>query len=395
VYHRIGAGLGSMLGMDPLSALRLLALVGLVLLLVTAALLGRRLYGTTGAGIMIGTLALVGLNPLGPGIAAARHFSKGAPLFEQEVGGRAVETTFVSNELADQLMSRKLLPSMYFSTDWRQGQNVVWFFDISSRGLALGVLMTLLLVLQRPVHRFPTWPAPTARRTSRRAQSDRRNRRCGRLRVLLPGIGLEPTRKRRPAGFASPARGRRTGDRRPARGAHVFQLFGQGGSATSINPPGMIVLKLINMGLNFGVIAVLVLLALRSSVGELGVGIRAAAITGALLLFAVALVHLEEGNEHNLTNAALVVLAVPAVAALVLDRTGQPRPQAAATRRLWLTGLVFLPGHLLHLAGLRWPAASPLHDGEGFPGPGTRFGPARGALPMDRTAYRTERRVCG
>ena len=62
-----------MLGMDPLSALRLLALLGLVLLVVTAALLGRRLYGTTGAGIMIGTLALVGLNPLGPGIAAARR----------------------------------------------------------------------------------------------------------------------------------------------------------------------------------------------------------------------------------------------------------------------------------------------------------------------------------
>jgi hypothetical protein len=343
VYHRIGAGLGSLLGMDPLSALRLLALVGLVLLVVTAALLGRRLYGTTGAGIMIGTLALVGLNPLGPGIAAARHFSKGAQLFEQEVGGRAVETTFVSNELADQLMSRKLLPSMYFSTDWRQGQNVVWFFDISSRGLALGVLMTLLLVLLRPVHRWPHLAGAALL--------------AALLAALNPIVGIAVAGGLGFSYLVLDWRGR--GNGAPPGFPHLpvvialatgvllaaptfIQLFGQGGSATSINPPAMIVLKLINMGLNFGVIAVLVLLALRSSLGELG-GIRAAAITGALLLFAVALVHLEEGNEHNLTNAALVVLAVPAVAALILDRTGQPRPQAAATRRLWLTGLLFLP----------------------------------------------------
>ena len=344
VYHRIGAGLGGILGMDPLSALRLLALVGLVLLVVTAALLGRRLYGTTGAGILIGALALIGLNPLGPGIAAARHFSKGVTLFEQEVSGRAVETTFVSNELADQLMSRKLLPSMYFSTDWRQGQNVVWFFDISSRGLALGVLMTLLLVLLRPAHRWPHLAGVTLL--------------AALLAALNPIVGLAVA-----GGFGFSYlvldwRTRATGVQPGfphlpvviALGIGILlaaptflQLFGPGGSSTSINPPGMIVLKLINMAVNFSVIAILVLLALRTSLGDLGVSIRAAVITAALLLLAVALVHLEEGNEHNLTNAALVVLAIPAAAALMLERNGQPRPPAAATRRLWITGLLFVP----------------------------------------------------
>lgn len=344
VFHRIGAGLGSLLGMDPLNSLRLLALLGLVLLVVAAALLGRRLYGSTGAGILIGTLALIGLNPLGPGIAAARHFSKGVPLFEQEVGGGSVETTFVSNELADQFMSRKLLPSMYFSTDWRQGQNVVWFFDISSRGLALGALMTLLLVLLRPAHRWPHLLGVTLL--------------AALLAALNPIVGLAVA-----GGFGFSYLVLDWGTRRksPASGlphlpvvmalgigvllaAPTFiHLFSQGGGTTSINPPRMIVLKLMNMALNFIVIAVLVLLAMRTSLGERAASLRAAAITGALLLCAVALVHLEEGNEHNLTNAALVVLAVPAVAVLVLERNGQPRPPAAAARRLWIIGLLFVP----------------------------------------------------
>lgn len=344
VFHRMGSGLAHAVGVDPLTGLRLLALAGLVLLVVAAALLGRRMFGSTGAGIMIGTLALIGLNPLGPGIAAARHLGKHATLFEQELGGRPVETVFVSNEQADQLMSRRLLPMMYYSTDWRQGQNVVWFFDISSRGLALGVLMALLAVLLRPAMRWHHL-AGIALLTAL-------------LAALNPIVGLAVA-----GGFGFSYTLMHWKLRPPETGrvsefpwvvlalaAGVFiaaptfmQLFTQGGGMTTINPPLVIVNKLVNMAMNFIVIIPLVWIALRSSLGSRTVSLRAVAITGALLLIAVALVHLEEGNEHNLTNAALVVLAVPAVAALVLERSGEPRPERLGRRRMWVTGLLFVP----------------------------------------------------
>lgn len=343
VFHRLGSGLAHTLGVDPLTGLRILALAGLILLVVTAALLGRRMLGSTGAGIMIGTLALIGLNPLGPGIAAARHLGKHATLFEQELGGRPVETVFVSNEQADQLMSRRLLPMMYYSTDWRQGQNVVWFFDISSRGLALGVLMALLAILLRPAMRWFHLAGITLLTAA--------------LAALNPIVGLAVA-----GGFGFSYTLIRWKPRPPESGVPAFpgvvlalaagvliaaptfiQLFTHGGGMTTINPPLVIVNKLINLAVNFLVILPLVWIAVTSSLGSRAVSLRAAAITGGLLLLAVALVHLEEGNEHNLTNAALVVLAVPAVAALVLERTGEPRPERLARRRMWVTGLLFLP----------------------------------------------------
>jgi hypothetical protein len=66
------------------------------------------------------------------------------------VDSAEVQTVHVSDDLADDLMSRPLLPAMYLSADWRNGQNIVWYADISSRGLALGVMMLLLYFLLDP-----------------------------------------------------------------------------------------------------------------------------------------------------------------------------------------------------------------------------------------------------
>ena len=146
----MGAGVSRALGVDPLTALRLLVLSGLVLLTLAAGLIGRRLYRSLGAGLVIGVFALAGANPLGPAIALGRHLFQHRSLLERTVHSAEVQTVHVSDDLADDLMSRPLLPAMYLSADWRNGQNIVWSADISSRGLALGVMMLLLYFLLDP-----------------------------------------------------------------------------------------------------------------------------------------------------------------------------------------------------------------------------------------------------
>lgn len=331
VFHRISAGLGSLAGTDPLTAMRVLTLTGLVILVLSAAVLGRRRLGSTGAGILIGTLALAGMNPLGPVIAAGRHVAHQLPLIEEEPGPGTVETMFVTNAQADRLMSRNLLPAMYFSTDWRHGQNIPWFFDISSRGLSLGVLMLLLALVAggaaEPV-RVVTIGLATALLTAL-------NPIVGLAVAGSLGLALIVVTRRVPAMAIALAAGV------VVAAPTFYQLLGAGGGA-SLNPPGVIGLKLVNMGVNFLVLVPLSLLLLRVR-GTQWQAWRALVLAAGVLLVGVALVHLEEGNEHNLTNAAQVVLAVTAVAGILLDREGRIRTRQETGWRLWAVGLLFLP----------------------------------------------------
>jgi hypothetical protein len=331
-YHRIAATVAHWFGLDPLTALRLLTLAGLVLLVVTAVMIGWRVFRSAEAGLLIGLLALAGLNPAGPALATARHVSTGVTLFEQEPGAPAVETVFTSNETADSLMSRNLLGRMYFSTDWRHGENIVWFFDISSRGLALAMVLLLVGLTLRE------------RRTAGSLLASALT--AAVLTALNPIVGLAVSVF---LGLSLLLLGRRIAFSAVAALAigvllatpTFYHLFVHGGGGSSINAPGLIGLKLVNMGINFIVLLPLALLAFRLQLGSLTTPLRGVALTGILLLLVMVTVHLEEGNEHNLTNAAQVMLAVPAVAALVLHRSGSPRGNAR--RVLLLIALIFVP----------------------------------------------------
>src|SRR5262249_34181298 len=94
-------------------------------------------------------LSVAGLNPLGAGIAAAKHLVSGAPLIDRVpgAGDAPIETTFVSNQLADRFMTKPLLGAMYLGSDWRHGQDLVWFLDISSLAASLALVMLLLALL--------------------------------------------------------------------------------------------------------------------------------------------------------------------------------------------------------------------------------------------------------
>ncbi|HSE68486.1 MAG TPA: DUF2298 domain-containing protein, partial [Gemmatimonadales bacterium] len=344
-FHWMGAGVSSVFGVDPLTALRILVLAGLVLVTVAAGLVGRKVYGSLGAGLVIGVFALAGANPLGPVIAMGRHLVQHRQLLEPTVHSAELQTVHVSDDLADDLMSRPLLPAMYLSADWRNGQNIVWFADISSRGLALGVMMLMLYFLLAP----RAGPVSLSGTAITAALLTALNPIVGLAACfLLAGSvsalwlfhrwwGADP-------GPIAPALGRSAALALGALAAlpTYYHLFGQGGSGR-ISPVDLLGLKLVVIAANFLILLPLTALGIKAYRGASAPGLQAIALAGVLLLGLVPLIQLEKGNEHNLANAAYVLLAVPAVAWLVRDINGTSRLQKVQTSRLLLAALVCLP----------------------------------------------------
>src|SRR5262249_3655052 len=122
--------------------------ISLAAFVVFAGLIGRAYFRSTMAGLAIAWLGLAGLNPLGPAIAAAKTLMHPAPLIRN--WPPPLETVFVTGQMADDLMTQPLLGGMYVGSDWRHGQDLVWFFDIGSRAPALAGLMLLLYLMLKP-----------------------------------------------------------------------------------------------------------------------------------------------------------------------------------------------------------------------------------------------------
>jgi hypothetical protein len=121
-----------------------------------------------------------------------------------------------------------------------------------------------------------------------------------------------------------------------------YQLLGEGG-ATSLSEPGWLGLKLVVAAANFLLVLPLAVLGVRAVRGPQSSGVHAVGLAGGLMLAMVPLIHLEKGNEHNLANAACVLLALPAVGWLVNRSDGSPRDPASARKRLLVASLLLLP----------------------------------------------------
>jgi hypothetical protein len=325
-YHWLGSMFARTTGLDPLTALQVIALLSLTLLVVAGMRAGARLAPSAWAGVLVASLALAGANPLGPALAAVRAVVRHQPLLTAPGSAAPIEQVFATDSLADGYMSRPLLPSLYLSTDWRNGPNIHWFFDISSRGPSLALLLVVLALLlgnSRPLFRSTAIGLSIALVTALNpivglaaggllgaallilALLERREIRT----YLAIGIGMA-------AGvvLAFPT---------------FRHLLGQGGTA-GFSEPGILALKIASTSAALILLAPLAIWGAWSAEGPTRVPIRAMALTGLGLGLMVVAVHLEEGNEHNLLNAAQVVLAVPAVAGVFSVR----RPQALALATL-------------------------------------------------------------
>jgi hypothetical protein len=194
------------------------------------------------------------------------------------------------------------LQHLYFGADWRIGQNVVWFWDLSSRAPALAALMGLTWALLRGI---PWLLLPAALLVT----------------LLNPLIGL---------GVAACLGGSVLVGARSARSrAHEFglaaviwlgallavptflHLFEYSGAARA--PQGSwLLVKTTSLSLSYGPLALLAVAACRFAPVIHRAALWRLTAGGVGLLVTAAIASLAEGNEHNLANAAGVLLAVPA-----------------------------------------------------------------------------------
>ena len=295
-YHLAGYWLSSALRLNLLLTFQLISWASLAMLVIVAGVIGRRSFRSAAAGVAIACLALCGLNPLGPAIAAARNVVRGEALVEHWTG--PVETTFVSNVQADRLMTQPLLGAMYLGGDWRQGMDLVWFFDIGSRAPALAGMMLLLYLLLQP--------GPTVGRGAAIVAVS------AAVTALNPLIGIAVAgamglasiiRRQRPVFLLSVACGLGALLASPTYYQMFFRVSGGGGVGlrTALGP--------VIVAVNFAALAAFAAMGARRAANP---QLTTIALAGTVLLAILAVIHLPEGNEHNLGNAAQCLLAVPA-----------------------------------------------------------------------------------
>jgi hypothetical protein len=120
---------------------------------------------------------------------------------------------------------------------------------------------------------------------------------------------------------------------------HLFTYAGAGG----LSPPQWVLLKALYLALNYGLVVALAGWAcFRPSGQRLGL-VRAVFVAGSGLLGLTVVAGLAEGNEHNLANAASILIAVPAGAAPWYGRLRLGRLDVGAGRTALLVGLLHLP----------------------------------------------------
>ena len=192
----------------------------------------------------------------------------------------------MSYETSDALMTQPLLGAMYLGGDWRQGQNLVWFFDIGSRAPALAGLMFLLFLLLKP---DPGW----GRYVSAGAVS-------AVVTALNPLVGLAAIGTLAGASVLARASWRWIGLTAAclmgafAAAPTYWQIFLRAGAKPTLHQMPALAVAVVLA--NFLILLPLAILGGKKS----GRPLAAIAIAGVVLLVVTAAVRLPEGNEHNL-----------------------------------------------------------------------------------------------
>ncbi|HWP48988.1 MAG TPA: SBBP repeat-containing protein [Candidatus Limnocylindrales bacterium] len=350
-YQYFGFIVARILKTDLLHAFRFIALSSLAVLVIFSGLTGYKYFRSIGAGLLIGYLAVAGANPFGPLIALAKHWIKAAPLISPVSSQTPVETLFVTNRMADDWMTQPLLPALYISSEWWHGQNIVWFIDISARAPALSLVFVLLFLLLSPRLKFGkilliTLLAALITAFNPITGFVVSGSLLGASLIILCLTALKRSHfgykfKKQPLVLSLLCL---TGTLLAAPTYYHLFLLNKGTlSLTSSYSVFYLFLKLAALSANFLILVSLAILGSWKSSYREGIGLWTLTLAGILLLLVVPLIILWPHNEHNLTNAAACLLAVPAVAWITCLPKRKEERISKGSLFLLLLGVLFLP----------------------------------------------------
>ncbi len=307
VWHAVAEAFSSASNIDALASFQFLTLTSLALLWFASIHIGVSRWGSGRdglmAGLLIGWLALAGSAPLGPLLALARSLVDGIALFESAPA--AVETIRVSDAVADQWMTHPMIGALFWSWDWRLGPNAIWFWDNSSRAASLVALLMLAGQTLPERLRLRGLIATTLLAASIAALNP----------LIGVGAGLSLAGAAVVVGFLrSEAKRFRfaaaVGLGLALAAPSYLHILGGGGSGVTIRFAFLGALLAISFAMA-PIWLVAVGGALRAAEAKQH-GDSTLLLAATVLLGVGVVLHLAEGNEHNLVNAALVVLAIPA-----------------------------------------------------------------------------------
>ncbi len=320
-YQFLGYLVSQTLHTDILHSFQFIALFSIAMFVIFAGWIGRTLFRSNWAGLLISYFALVGVNPLGPLIAIGKYIIKGTPLINNSFSPIDIETIFASNRVADNLMTQPLLSALYLYSNWHYGQNIVWFLEISSNNAALSLLMVLiflfinykptisrgtviaivsaLMVALNPIIGIAAIGSLTGVFSTLLFMKVTKNKWCESLLGKHPSISL-PFFCIAGIILASPT--------------FYHILFSNKGTLT-FSTPHYALQKFTLLAVNFFVLIMFAIIGLKKNSSE--GRIMCISVAGLLLLIAVPIIILWPHNEHYFTNVAQCFLAIPAVAGVV------------------------------------------------------------------------------
>lgn len=335
-HHWLAAGLARGLGIDALHALELIAVAGLGFLVLAAMYLARRTRASFGAGLLIAGLALCGANPFGPELALGRHLFGGRILFDTVPTGLPHDTVFVSDQTASRLLTQPLLREMSLSSDWRNGANLVWFMATSSRGIALALVLALAglwLTSAGTAWRYSSVGAVSALLPALNPLIG-----LASIVALATGVVVVACLRRFEVGDApsDPIRAALRYVAASGVGAVLalptyYHLFLIDMPLLRVSAPSEWLDKGLSLCACFCVLGLLAWLGCRRASDPQRTAAQVMGISGGLLLLLCLALHLPFGNEHNLSNAAQVLLAYPASLLLIAEKGRRQTALLAAT----------------------------------------------------------------
>ncbi len=358
-YQWLGRGVSRIARTDPLHAFQAIALGSLGVLVTVGALIGRSLYRSTVAGLVIGYLALLGVNPLGPGIAIVKHVVRGQPLIHHWPADPDGDV-FVTDAQADDRMARPLLGALYVEREWRRGQNLVWFFDVSSRGPALALLMVLAYLLIDPrSHAIVGFTVVSTGALTAALNPIIALAAGGSLAASAGSLWL--MKRLRPNRAAAARREIirsllfLVGALSAAPTYSHLLLFPDAAVMSGVDK---VLLKATAMLAGFLLVILLAWRGTKTVPIVAKPGLAVLTLAGIMLIVAVPFVRLSEDNEHNFANVASCFLAVPAAGWVVSNR-GRGLLHRVGVRATALA-VVFLPMTIAMLVAFGGRPALPL-----------------------------------